>query len=743
MMVTSSSFSQQQELEKQHKVALVLSGGGAKGLAHIGVLKVLEEVGIKPDIITGTSMGSIVAALYAVGYTADELSDINKNADWSSLLTDRVDLLNVSMDEKPETKKYLFEIPIKENKIDLPAGLIEGQHLESYFSDLFWPLTSSENFDSLPIPFHCMSVDLVSGKTVEHRSGNLVQSIRASMAIPTVFSPVHMDSMLLVDGGVTCNFPVQEAIDMGADIIIGVYLGYDEDVKPEDLSSLSDVLQRSMVLGGIIDAKKQFDKCNVLIIPDLGKYTASDFSKGPFIQYLGEQAARKHIDELKALVEKYHLKNRQVPKIDQPKRILISDIKTEGLHYMNKDFVLSKSGIQKGDSVRYGNIDEAIDFMYGTHNFNKLSYSLQKNNSDNGYVLTFHAKESPRAMFKVAPAYDNKSGVGIVTNFTLRNIVAPNTRMLISLNIAENPGAEISLNKFIGKRQRLSDCFHIKWYHNDLSYYSGGEHLGNYKKVYFEGGYGLRFLLGLDHEFGIDGFYKYAKFTPGSDLEAIFSNASFSYHKSHELGYDMFYKANTTDDLYFPHKGIKLEILFSHALHAKGSLNATDKSAEYFVNEYDNAYATLMLAHDWYTSFAKKVTYDFGVSVGMNTNDPGTNGIFMLGGYRFGERKLSFFNLAGFNPEELYTYNFASVRSSVRIELLKGFYLNGTVNVVNTSDEFGDLFEDVPETPIKDYIWGYNIGVMSNSFLGPIQFSVGDNNMDGKTRYMFSIGFPF
>ncbi len=744
LLATSLPCSPQQAdtIMAKPKIGLVLSGGGAKGLAHIGVLKVLEEVGISPDIITGTSMGSIIGSLYAAGYSAGELVSINKNANWGLLLTDKVGLLNVSMEEKPETKKYLFEIPIKENKIGLPAGLIEGQHLESYFSDLMWPLTSEENFDSLPIPFHCMSVDLISGSTVEHMSGNLVRSIRASMSIPTVFSPVHMDSMLLVDGGVTRNFPVQEAIDMGADIIIGVYLGYDGDVKPEDLSSMADVLQRSIVLGGIVDAKKQFGKCDVLIVPDLGKYTAADFSRGTIIQDLGEKSAREHIGELKALASKYNLSYHPVPKATSDNKILITGIKANGLKYMSEDFILSKAGIEKGDYVSFEKIDEAIDFMYGTLNFSKLTYSLKKD-GDKGYILTFHAKESPRAMFKIAPAYDNKSGVGIVANFTLRNIVAPATRMLVSLDLAENPGAEITLNKFVGKKQRLSDYSYIKWYRDKLFYYENGERMGNYTKKYFECGYGLKFSLGLNHQLGGNVFYKYNKFTPGSGLEAIFSGASFNYHKSNELGYSLFYNVNTTDDLYFPKKGIKLSVSFSNALLSKGTLNPDGNPDEYFLNEYDSPYGTLAVSHDWYTSFTRRLTYNFGVTAGMNTNTPGTNGIFMLGGSRFGERKLAFYNLAGFNPEELFTYNFVTARSTLRIELLNKLYLRGTVNVLNTADEYGDLFTDLTETKINDYIWGYNIGLAHDSFLGPIQLTVGDNNIDGGTSVLFSIGFPF
>ncbi len=726
------------------KVALVLSGGGAKGLSHIGVIKVLEEAGIRPDIITGTSMGSIVGSLYAAGYTVDEMTAINKNADWTQLLTDDVQLRKVAMEEKPETRKYLFEIPINDKKINLPAGLIEGQHLEAYFSKLFWPLTEEEDFNKLPIPFHCMSVDMVSGKTVEHQSGDLVKSIRASMSIPTVFSPVEMDSMLLVDGGVTCNFPVQEAINMGADIIIGVYVGYPENIKAKDLTSMTDVLQRSIVLGGIVDAREQFKKCDILIQPDLNGLGAADFTKGPVIQQLGEDAARKQYPEIEALAKKYNLTCQPVKKIHKPERLLISDFEVEGLQYLSQSTVLSTSGLQKGDSLTYGNINEAIEFMYGTRLFSKLTFSLKKNSQGQGHVLVFKVKETPRSSFNIAPSYNDDLGVGIVTNFTLRNVVAPDTRMLLSLNIAENPGAELSLSKTVGKKQRLSDLAYMKAYNYKLPFYEGGDRLGNYTNGYFEGGYGLQYLLGLNHQLGGNVFYKYNKITPRSDLRAIYSEADFDNLKSNDWGYHLFYKVNTTDDLFFPKKGVKFAINFSHSLATNSELETgSSTSTEYFISDNDQPYAIFMLEHNWYKTMSRRFTYNFGVSIGLSSNGSQTNQTFFLGGAQLGANRMYFKNLAGFNLAELYAFNYAAIKSAINIDLFKGLYLTGTLNVANTSDAYEDIFKDIADENITDYIWGYNIGLKYDSLLGPVQMLIGDNNQDGKTRFLLSIGFPF
>lgn len=737
-------FSQEQQISDNPKIALVLSGGGAKGLAHIGVLKVLEEAGIRPDIITGTSMGSIVGSLYAVGYTADELTQINHNANWDLLLTDNERLRSVAMDEKEETKKYLFEIPIKENKVNLPAGLINGQNLEAYFSELLWPLTEDQDFNALPIPFHCMSVDLISGETIEHSSGNLVRSIRSSMSIPTVFSPVQMDSMLLIDGGVTRNFPVQEAIKMGADIIIGVYVGFQEDVTVDDIRSMTDILQRSIALGGIVDAKEQLEKCDVLIVPDLYGYSAADFTKGIEIEQAGEDAARRKISELKELVQKYKRSYSPVRKIEQPDRIKISSMEIEGLQYLSKNFVLSKSGFEKGDSVSYKDIDEAIEFMYGTRHFAKLTYSLKKDEQANGYILKFRVKETPRAMLKLAPRYDDDLGVGITTNFTLRNMIAPATRMLLSFNIAENPGMEMKLNKFVGQKQRLTDYFFMNTYSYKLPFYDAGKRLGNYKRGYFDGGYGLEYLFGLNHQLGGNAFYKYNRFTPRADLQSIYPEADFDYLKSHDWGYQLYYKVNTTDDLYFPKRGIRLNIGFQHILSANSHMELNNyEPTDYLIGEINDPYATLTVDHNWYKTIFGRLTYNFEAGAGFSSENAGTNGLYMLGGSQFGAEKLQFKNLSGFNFAEIYTYNYALLKSALHMEIATGLYLSASINVAATASTYDDLFDHLVTHPFNDNIWGYGFGLNYDSLLGPMQFMVSGNNLDNNSRFHISIGFPF
>jgi len=204
------------------KVAVVLSGGGAKGFSHIGILQALEEAGIYPDIVTGTSMGGVVGGLYALGYSADEIQAMTEDIDWNTMLGNQIPFEDISFEEKAYYGRYIAELPVKGIIPQLPRGLIEGQNLNNLLADLTRSAHGVRNFDGLPIPFRCVSTDIATGSRVVLKEGSLPESLRATMAIPSVFTPVEINETLLVDGGLVRNFPVQEALDMGADIVIGI-----------------------------------------------------------------------------------------------------------------------------------------------------------------------------------------------------------------------------------------------------------------------------------------------------------------------------------------------------------------------------------------------------------------------------------------------------------------------------------------------------------------------------------------
>ena len=225
LMVGTVSAQKEKEVgePQRKKVAVVLSGGGAKGMAHIGVLKVLEKAGIPVDIVTGTSMGSIIGGLYAIGYNSHSLDSMVRVQDWSYVITDRENLRNQSLSDRKKQNTYFFSTGMTFGKKDQNAGgIIKGKNLAELFQQLCVGFTDSLDFNQLPIPFACVATDIITNEEVDFHSGKLPQAMRASMAIPAAFSPVRIGNKVLVDGGLKNNYPVDIAREMGAEIVIGV-----------------------------------------------------------------------------------------------------------------------------------------------------------------------------------------------------------------------------------------------------------------------------------------------------------------------------------------------------------------------------------------------------------------------------------------------------------------------------------------------------------------------------------------
>ena len=230
--------------KQRPKVGLVLSGGGAKGVAHVGALKVIEQVGIPIDYICGTSMGAIVGGLYSIGYNAEELDSIIRAQDWMFLFSDKIDRSHRSFRSKMQNDLFLLSLPLNRKiKIASPTGIMKGQSILNKFSDLTIGYHDMDSFNDLPIPFSCVAADLVSGKEIVMRNGNLPLAMRASMSVPGFFEPVPKDSMIMIDGGVLNNFPVDVVKEMGADIVIGIDLSTTNYEAPK-YKSLLDIANR-------------------------------------------------------------------------------------------------------------------------------------------------------------------------------------------------------------------------------------------------------------------------------------------------------------------------------------------------------------------------------------------------------------------------------------------------------------------------------------------------------------------
>ncbi len=337
------------------KVGVVLSGGGAKGMAHIGALKVIEEAGIPIDYVVGTSMGSIIGGLYSIGYTPEQMDSMVRRQDWSFLLSDKIPRSEQNMAEREASEKYVFSLPFGKNaKTQAVGGLIKGQNLANLFSELTVGYHDSIDFNKLPIPFACVSENIVNGNEVNFHKGVLATAMRASMAIPGVFTPVRLDSMVLVDGGVVNNYPVNVARAMGADIIIGVDV--QNDLKPaNELNSTGSILGQLINLMGLELYKKNLKETDTYIKVDVEGYSAASFTPSAVDTLIrrGEEAALAQKNSLIKLKQELGLDSTYMPKplpsypYSPNRKVYIKEITFDGLDEKDKRWLLKRCDLKE------------------------------------------------------------------------------------------------------------------------------------------------------------------------------------------------------------------------------------------------------------------------------------------------------------------------------------------------------------------------------------------------------------
>jgi len=429
----------QDSLQQPLKIGLVLSGGGAKGLAHIGVLKVLEREGIKPDYIAGTSMGSIVGALYAIGYTASEIEQIVLSLNWEQVLSDEVLREDISIEEKDQDSKYIAEFPIVNWRVSLPRGFRVGQRISNVLAHYTWSVHNVSDFRKFPIPFACVATDIETGEAVTINKGYLPDALRASMAIPSIFSPMEIDGRMLVDGMLVRNFPVSDAKDMGANYIIGVDVGAPL-YKKNELSSIFEILDQASSFKSAESTLKQQTQCNILIKPDLVGYNAASFEAADSLIVRGEKAANQHLDAIKQLAA--NTKKRMIREnVSEKREIDIDTIDIEGLNEVSKYIILGKLDIKKFGKIEIKTIEKGIARIYGSQFFKRVNYKIEERGGKN--ILVIRVVEQSSNFFKVGINYDSDLKSAILLNLTFRNILGDGSRLLTDLKLSENPAFKI------------------------------------------------------------------------------------------------------------------------------------------------------------------------------------------------------------------------------------------------------------------------------------------------------------
>ncbi|MDZ7807394.1 MAG: patatin-like phospholipase family protein [Gracilimonas sp.] len=421
--------------EQGLKIGLALSGGGAKGFAHIGVLKVLEEAGIKVDMITGTSMGAMVGGLYAIGYNTDELENLALNTDWNELFNETRPRKYQSIFQKQSNERLIITVPYDGWSVTLPRGLVQGQKISLLLNQLTLPYHEVTNFRELPIPFACVVTNLETGEGVLIDSGYLPEAIRASSAIPSVFKPVSMNDSLYIDGGVIRNIPATDARKLGADFVISSDVS--EPIQPADsLRSFIDIMVQSIGFSREKSNILQREQSDLLISPNINNYSTFDFNKAREIIAEGEKAARAVLPQLKE-IQKKQLGKAQRTFSNVPEEISISRINIEGADEYLRNTLRSSLTIQEGQIVPVNKISEQMDLIYSSGHIEDLSYRILPDPESEGSILSIQISAAQQNSLGLGARYDSQYRASLLFSSMFNKVFSEGDALVSELRLGE------------------------------------------------------------------------------------------------------------------------------------------------------------------------------------------------------------------------------------------------------------------------------------------------------------------
>lgn len=424
-------------IPKNPKIGLSLSGGGAKGFAHIGVLKVLDSMGVKVDYISGTSMGSIVGGLYASGYTGKDIEKIVLETDFYTLIANEKTRQETTFFNK-SNDKYLLTVPIKDGKINvLPKAISTGQKNIYMLKELFKNVANVDDFSKLPIPFMCIATNLESGKMEIFEKGDLVSSIMASSAFPSLMDPVKIGDSLYIDGAMTVNYPSKPLKDKGMDIVIGVDLSQGL-VKREQLNSLIDILNQVIDFGIQKETKNQYNYTDINIHPDLTGMTATSYGDKEKILEKGYFEAKKYTDILSQLPKTDHQVLRAPISSIFSNVYKIDSLTVENNRIFGRNYILGKMNLKIPSMQTYGAINKMIDRLYATNNYRLINYDIISQNDKN--ILKLNVTEDDTRFFlKFGLHYDEVFKTGLLLNATVKRLIFSNSTIALDIVVGDKP----------------------------------------------------------------------------------------------------------------------------------------------------------------------------------------------------------------------------------------------------------------------------------------------------------------
>lgn len=731
-LLSISTFQAQNETERP-KVGLVLSGGGAKGLAHIGALKIIEESGVKIDYITGTSMGAIIGGLYASGYTAKQLDSIFNKTNFTKLIRDELPREAKTYYEREESEKYAFTFPFDKFRLSLPTGISKGQNIYNLLAQLTQHV-DTDDFSQLKVPFFCVATNIETGQEVILDKGNLAQAISASGAIPTLFRPVEINGQLLTDGGVVNNYPVNELKLKKMDYIIGVDV-QDSLFARQKLKSGLDIMTQVNNFRTIKAMETKREKTDIYIRPNIIDFTVLSFDEGESIINNGMMAAMEKYSELQELAKLQNIEKQKPQPIKILDSIHIDDIQIIGNNTFPRNYIRGKLKVETGQNIAYKDLNNGLNNLSATGNFNRVTYDIKK--KDGIQKLTVKVEESKNKTFlKLAAHYDDLYKSGILINMTRKSLFLTND--VVGLDIVLGDNIRYNFEYFIDKGRYWSIGLRSRFNHFednvDFDFIQNNSNIGDFNVNEirldfddFTNQFFVETYLFKDFRFGIGLEQKNINATTRTIDDDLSNEDQLTViQDSNLLSAYGYLNYDSLDDKFFPTKGV----FFSGDFNLY--LNDLSHSG---IDEFSIAKGRI----GYVTTPWEKITTRFSSELGFRIGEENISSLnFFLGG--FGNKPIN-----NFRP--FYGYDFFSISANSyikgMIEIDYNFY---TQNHLILSANYANVEDDILSTgewfSLPDFS-GYALGYGCKTIFGPIDIKYSYSPETGESHWFFSLGYWF
>lgn len=712
------------------KIGLTLSGGGAKGLVHIGLLKAIDSVGLKIDYVTGTSMGTIVGGLYAVGYTGDEILAISKTLDWSSLMSNNPPLSTLNLKEKQEFAHYLH-LPLIKGKPALRRGLIESNELWLKLSELYYPYYEINDFSKFERGFQCIAADIVTGEMVVLKKGNIVKAVRASMAIPSVFTPVEIDGKLLVDGGIIRNFPVANVKNMGADIVIGSDVS--SNLPPVDeIQSPVDVFSQLIFFSAAKDLEEQKKLVDLYVDYPLGDNGAGNFSSAQEIIKIGLQKGKELYPTIKRLKDSLDLiYGPEIPVKNIQKRdsVFISNYEITGLDDNEKPAFVDLINFIPNSYYTAHELSTAIRSAISTRTFTKINYSLTPLRPGEAKII-FEVNKAPSTFARFGFHYDTATGIGLKVGFVKKGFLLPFSTTSFDVSIGENPRAKFGYDFYLTKNRELSMELEATVETIDINSYNP-EFIstGLYNQVSQKTDLKILWQPENNWEFGMGTNLGYVAIEP-KIISRIQANGNLRYLNTY-----VFLHHNTLNTMLYPNRGsniyIKAGVVYNQKVDFTIYQNGTNEAG----NLSSNPYTQLKVNFEKYFPI-KKSAFFIQLQSGMNFNYKQTiMNDYVIGGLNDVIRNQITF--AGLPEASIFTGSAISLKLGYQLALTKDLFLIAKANGLYY--DFVTSNYRLSSIPTKGI--GYSLTAGYRTFLGPIEASLMYSDFNKKILPYFNLGY--